>query len=71
MGKPERDRALSPVNPGDSSTRQEVYPEQPPTITWPDQVAPQGPTTCSTGNLEPQYSNLDLQLAIAQRMRRS
>ena len=31
MGKPGRDRAPSPVNPGDSATRQEVCHEGPPT----------------------------------------
>ena len=31
MGKPGRDRAPSPVNPGDSATRQEVCYEGPPT----------------------------------------
>ena len=31
MGKPGRDRAPSPVNPGDSATRQEVCFEGPPT----------------------------------------
>ena len=31
MGKPGRDRAPSPVNPGDSATRQEVCQEGPPT----------------------------------------
>ena len=31
-GKPERDRAPSPVNPGDSATRQEVCHEGPPTM---------------------------------------
>ena len=33
MGKPGRDRAPSPVNPGDFATRQEVCPEGPPTRT--------------------------------------
>ena len=31
MGKPGRDRAPSPVNPGDSATKQEVCHEGPPT----------------------------------------
>ena len=31
MGKPGRDRAPSPVNPGGSTTRQEVCHEGPPT----------------------------------------
>ena len=31
MGKPGRDGAPSPVNPGDSATRQEVCHEGPPT----------------------------------------
>ena len=45
---PGRDRAPSPVNPGDPTTRQEVCHEGPPLgpagedITWPDQVAPRG-----------------------------
>ena len=33
MGKPGRDRAPSPLNPGDSATRQEVCHEGPPTRT--------------------------------------
>ena len=34
MGKPGRDGAPSPVNPGDSATRQEVRHGGPPTRTW-------------------------------------
>ena len=54
MGKPGRDRAQSPVNPGDAATRQKVRNEGPPLgpggedITWPDQVAPRGRKASST-----------------------
>ena len=34
MTKPVRDRAPSPVNLGDSATRQDVCYEDPPTRTW-------------------------------------
>ena len=65
MGKPGRDGAPSPVNPGDSATRQEVRLGGPPTrtrwenITWPDQVAPRGRKASSTRKIKPQTSNLD------------
>ena len=63
MGKPARDRAPSPVNPGDSATRQEVCHEGPPARSrWggyhlPDQVAPQGRRAPSTPMVQPQTSN--------------
>ena len=64
MGKPGRDRAPSPVNPGDSATRQEVRHGGTPLgpggedITWPDQVAPWGRKASSTRKIKPQNSNL-------------
>ena len=59
MEKPGRDRAPSPVNPGDSATRQEVCHEGPggEDITWPDQVAPRGRKASSTRKIKPQTSN--------------
>ena len=65
MGKPERDGAPSPVNPGDSATRQDVRLGGPPLgpggedITWPDQVAPRGRKASSTRKIKPQTSNLN------------
>ena len=64
MGKPGRDGAPSPVNPGDSATRQEVRLKRPPTRTrWgryhlADQVAPRGRKASSTRKIKPQTSNL-------------
>ena len=52
MGKPGRDRAPSPVNPGESATRQEVRHE------GLDQVAPQGRKASGTGKIKPQSSIL-------------
>ena len=52
MGKLGRDRALTPVNPGDSAKRCVI--KGPPlgpgleNITWPDQVAPPGRRAPST-----------------------
>ena len=67
MGKLGRDGAPSPVNPGDSATRQEVRHGGPPTRTrwggkntWPDKVAPRGRKASSTRKIKPQTSNLDL-----------
>ena len=63
MGKPARDRALSPVNPGDSATREEVCHEGSSTrsrwedITWPDQVAFRGRRASSTRKVKPQTTN--------------
>ena len=62
-----RQRALSPVNPGDEATRQGVYPEGPPTRPcWEayDQVALQGRKASSTGNLKPQLSILSAVLCL-------
>ena len=64
MGKPGRDGAPSPVNPGDSATRQEVrlggIPLGPAgeDITWPDQVAPRGRKASGARKIKPQTSNL-------------
>ena len=66
MGKPERERAPSPVNPGDSVTGQEVCHEGPPTRSpWggyhlSDQAAPRGGRTSSTRKVKPQTPNLFL-----------
>ena len=64
MGKPGRDGAESPVNPGDSATRQEVRHEGPPTRTrWGGYhlARPGGPSgrkASSTRKIKPQTSNL-------------
>ena len=64
MQKPGRDWAPSPVNRGDSATRQEVRLGGPPLgpggedVTWPDQVAPRGRKASSTRKIKPQTSNL-------------
>ena len=65
MGMPGRDRALSPVNPGDSATRLEVCPKGPPLgaggeeITWPDEVARWNRKASNTRHLKPE--NLKIQ----------
>ena len=64
-GKLGSDGAPSPVNPGDSATRQEVPLGGPPIrpggedITWPDQVTPRARKASSTRKIKPQTSNLN------------
>ena len=71
MGKPGWDGAPSPVNPGDSATRQGCVLEVPPLgpggedITWHDQVAPRGRKASSTRKVNPQTSNHSMHLAIS------
>ena len=61
---------MSPVNPGDSATRQQVCHEGPPhghggeDFTWPDQVAPRGRKASSTRNLKTQTSNLKRKIQV-------
>ena len=60
MEKPGRDRAPSPVDPGDSATKQEVCHEGPPTWVLVGRIAP-GPTRWPPGDEErlvPETSNL-------------
>ena len=70
MGKPRRDRAPSPVKPGDSATRQEVCREGRPTrlggedITWPYQVAPRSRRAPSIRKTKPQTPNLFFLLLV-------
>ena len=64
MGKPGRDGALSPVNPGSPPPGRGCVLEGPPLgpggedITWPDQVAPRDRKASSTRKIKPQTSNL-------------
>ena len=64
MGKPGRDRAPSPVRPGDPATGRRCVIKGPPLgpggedITWPDQVGPRGRKASSTRKIKPQTSNL-------------
>ena len=63
MGNPVRDTALSPVNPGGSSTRQEVFHEgsilgpRGENITLRNQVPPLDRKASTTRKLKPQNSN--------------
>ena len=60
MGKPGRDRASSPVNPGESATGQEVCHEGPSTRSWwggYHPARPGGPPGAE-GRLVPETSNL-------------
>ena len=63
MGKPGKDRASSPVNPGDSATGRRCIMKGPPLgpggedITWPNEVAPRNRRTSSTQKVKTQTSN--------------
>ena len=66
MGKPGRDGAPSPVNPGDSATRQEVCHEGPPTRSRLGRISP-GPTrwpSAAERRLVPTKSNLKTQTFV-------
>ena len=64
MGKPGRDRALSPVNPGEPPPGRRCVLKGPPVepggedITWLDQVAPRGRKASSTRKIKHQTSNI-------------
>ena len=68
MEKPGRDRAPSPLDPGDSATRQEVYHERPPVRSWwggyhlARPRHPRGPKVSGTRHLKPRASNLVLRV---------
>ena len=70
MGRPGRDRAPSPVNPGTPPPGRRCVIKGPPLgpggedMTWPDEVAPWGRKTSSTRSLKPQTSNLPCSAAV-------